>query len=234
MLEGLHPIKHAVRFGADVRRVITGDPDLLTRLSQALAPDVAPWIIERAETVNYQVFSQLAPIPPETGVIAIAQRRIYLAAEIVAAPRRSPLVVLERPSHLGNVGAAIRSAAAAGAAGVITTGPQDPWHPAAIRGAAGLQYALPVSRVEQWSEVAGAVTGPVLGIHPGGNLLRPGSIPDDAILVFGSERQGLSREMLARVDGCLAIPMQPGVSSLNLATAVAVTLYVWRLWTGSR
>jgi RNA methyltransferase, TrmH family len=45
------------------------------------------------------------------------------------------------------------------------------------------------------------------------------------VLVFGSERAGISEALSRRADLRLAIPMQPGVSSLNLATAVAVMLY---------
>jgi len=49
---------------------------------------------------------------------------------------------------MGNVGACVRVAAAAGAAAVLTTGENDPWFPDAVRGAAGLHFALPVAAVE--------------------------------------------------------------------------------------
>ncbi len=47
------------------------------------------------------------------------------------------------------------------------------------------------------------------------------------VLAFGTERGGLSPALLARADRRVRIPMRPGVSSLNLATAVAVVLYSW-------
>ena len=47
----------------------------------------------------------------------------------------------------------------------------------------------------------------------------------DAVLAFGSERHGLGAGLLGRADVRVGIPMRPGVSSLNLATAVAVVLY---------
>lgn len=184
--------------------------------------------MNQAVTVDPGVFDELAPLPPETRVIAIAARPEVAADALLVRPRQGPLVLLERPAHLGNAGAVIRVAAAAGASGVITTGPQDPWHPAAIRGAAGLQFALPVARAEDISRIK----GPVVGLHPEGEPLSINAIPSDAVLVFGSERRGLSAEMLSRVDRRIAIPMQPGVSSLNLATAVAVVLYAWRLGQG--
>jgi TrmH family RNA methyltransferase len=45
------------------------------------------------------------------------------------------------------------------------------------------------------------------------------------VLVVGSERGGVGHELRARADHVLALPMRPGVSSLNLATAVAAALY---------
>jgi TrmH family RNA methyltransferase len=53
-------------------------------------------------------------------------------------------------------------------------------------------------------------------------------VPERALLAFGTERDGLSDELLARADARLALPMRPGVSSLNLATAVAGVLYSLR------
>ena len=49
------------------------------------------------------------------------------------------------------------------------------------------------------------------------------------MLAFGSERRGLSDSLLERAERAISVPMAPRVSSLNLATAVAVTLYTWRL-----
>ena len=49
------------------------------------------------------------------------------------------------------------------------------------------------------------------------------------MLAFGTERHGLSDELLARADARISIPMRAGVSSLNLATSVAAVLFAWRL-----
>jgi RNA methyltransferase, TrmH family len=102
---------------------------------------------------------------------------------------------------------------------VLTTGMHDPWDPAALRGSAGLHYALPVARVDA-VEPRGR---PLLAVDPEGEPLD--TIPARAVLAFGSERHGLGDDLLARADGRMRIPMRPGVSSLNLATAVAVVLF---------
>ena len=68
---------------------------------------------------------------------------------------------------------------------------------------------------------------PLIAVDPDGDEeLTP---PPGAILAFGSERRGLSDDLVERADARVAIPMRPGVSSLNLATAVAAVLYSWRM-----
>jgi tRNA G18 (ribose-2'-O)-methylase SpoU len=46
-----------------------------------------------------------------------------------------------------------------------------------------------------------------------------------AVLVLGSEMAGVSREVLARADQAVAIPMLGMANSLNVATAGAIVLY---------
>ena len=225
VLEGFHPLKHALRFGAKVTEVVTVDAAKLNRLAIEYAPDVAPWIRANHSVIPEDEFSRLSPVTPSTGVISIAERPLVSLADMLASPGPAPVVMLERPRNLFNIGAAIRVAAAAGAAGVVTTGPQDPWHPAAIVTATGLQYALPVTRTTGVPRC----DRPLVAVDPSGQSLSRCGIPPRAVLAFGTERDGLSRELVALADCHVSIPMTDGVSSLNLATAVAVMLYSWRL-----
>jgi TrmH family RNA methyltransferase len=163
-------------------------------------------------------------------VIALAERRSIDPAAVLADSRAAPVILLEDPRDLGNMGACVRVAAAADAAGVLSTGSHDPWHPDALRGAAGLHYALPVARLERLPAPA-ALDRPLLAIDPDGEPLQPGELPQRAVLAFGTERYGLSEELSARADASFSIPMRTGVSSLNLATSVAAVLFAWRLST---
>ena len=149
VLEGFHAIKHAIRFHAALEQVCAVDPDELRSLVERLAPDIGPELSRLAKAVPRAVFAELAPVPPETGIIAIARRRQADGAAVLAERGTAPVVLLEAPARLGNLGAVVRVAAAAGAAAVLTTGPQDPWHPAALRGSAGLHFALPVARIDR-------------------------------------------------------------------------------------
>lgn len=232
VLEGFHALKHALRFGASLVDVRTRDPAALRALTADLAPDLTPAIEEAIadpeRTVETETFDGLAPTPHPTGVIALALRPPPELAELLAAADQAPIVLLERPTHHGNIGAVVRVAAAAGAAGVLVTGPHDPWHPSSLRGGAGLQFALPVAQLgpEDLRKVL-ASDRPIAALHPEGEPLEraEGRLPPGVVLVFGSERSGVSPALLDRADLRLRIPMRAGVSSLNLATAVAVALY---------
>lgn len=224
VLEGFHALKHALRFDAKIEAAYTDDLDAVMGLAEALAPDLSPIFKGLVAPVSADVFQALAPRPPKTGVFALAARPSIDAAGLVLAEREAPAVLLENPAHLGNIGAVVRVAAAAGASSVLTLGNSDPWDPAAIRGAAGLHFALPVLRLERCP----TKNGPLIAIDPEGALLQPEALPSSAILAFGSERQGLSSDVLEVADLHLSLPMCPNVSSLNLATAVSAVLYAWR------
>jgi RNA methyltransferase, TrmH family len=225
VLQGFHALKHALRFGASVELVACADPAELERLAQGLAPDLIERIQALALVLPAEAFKRLGPYVPHTGVVSIAARVSTDPHALLAGTGQEPLVLLEDPRHFGNLGAVIRVAAAAEAGGVLTTGRQDPWDPVAVRGSAGLHFALPVARMEHLPET----DRPLLALDPDGEELRPEAVPPRALLAFGTERDGLSRELLERADARLRLPMRDGVSSLNLATSVAAVLYGLRL-----
>ncbi len=228
VLQGFHALKHALRFGASVEVVACADPDELERLARELAPDLIERIRVLAVVLSAEAFKRLGPYVPHTGVVSVARRVRTDPLELLGASGKAPLVLLEDPRHFGNLGAVIRVAAAVEAAGVLTTGRQDPWDPVAVRGSAGLHYALPVARVGALPQS----DRPLLALDPDGDELRPELVPERALLAFGTERDGLSEELLGRADARLRLPMRAGVSSLNLATSVAAVLYSLRLARG--
>ncbi|WP_033436489.1 TrmH family RNA methyltransferase [Saccharothrix sp. NRRL B-16314] len=221
ILEGFHAVKHAVRFGAAVGRVVVLDKEKALGLARSHAPDLVGVFEERAEVVDAAGFLRVVGRSHPTGVGGVAERPGTLDVD-----RSAPLVLLDNPRNLGNFGAVIRVAAGLGAGGVVSLGDVDPWHPNVLRGSAGLHFALPVGRLAG----IGDVEGTVIAFDAGGQELRDARIPDDAVLAFGSERHGLSDEVRARADLVVSLPMRPKVSSYNLTTSVAMGLYHWELF----
>jgi TrmH family RNA methyltransferase len=233
VLEGLHALKHALRFGAQILDVVCRDSEQLDRLAAELAPDVRPQMLALARPVDSEVFTKLAPLAPATGVIALAARPELDLGDLLAQAASAPVVLLEDPRDLGNIGACIRVAAAAAAGGLLSSGGHDPWHPDALRGSAGLHFALPVIHIEGIADTAGT-DRPLLAVDPEGEPLAPERVPPRALLAFGGERYGLSEEITRRAVSRVSIPMRAGVSSLNLATSVAVVLFALGLGRGGR
>jgi RNA methyltransferase, TrmH family len=198
VLTGVHAVKHAVRFGAVIERLTAADPAAARALMAVVAPDVV-----------------LGPIEVGDGELVAHARR-----PSGGPTGKGPAVLLDNPRNLGNVGAVVRVAAGFGARAVLTTGTVDPWHPTVVRAAAGLHWAVSVARVS-------SLPAEVIAFDPAGDDLRDARIPDDAVLAFGSERHGLSADVLARATQVLRIPIRDQVSSYNLATSVAVGLYAW-------
>lgn len=221
VLEGFHAVKHANRFGAEVVAVIH-DPERVLDQLTAAAPDMLR-VVGRASPVDAATFTSLFRHPHPTGLAAVARRPIPIDVNEIT--ETSPIVLLESPRHLGNIGATIRVSAAGGASGLIVTGDVDPWHPAAIRGSTGLHFALPIVHATELPSNG----RPIIAFDPEGDDATGYIPPTNAILAFGSERTGLSDATKATADRLIAFPMRDGVSSINLAASVGIGLYMWRL-----
>ncbi len=208
-LEGFHCVKHALRFAPDlVVEVRVREVEGARALADRLASDVTAALCARAVVADVAHHTGVEG----TGLLPEPERAVLEG-------RSAPLVLLDRPRSPGNAGAVVRVAAAAGASGVAVTGPLDPWHPAVLRGSAGLHYALPVLHLAPDDLPA----GPYAVLDAGGD--PDAVLPAGAVLVVGTERDGVRAGLRARADVVLALPMRPGVSSLNLATATAAALY---------
>lgn len=229
ILEGFHALKHALRFGAPVELALARDPTAADALAAELAPDVRAPLRGLLRSAGPEILALAAPRAPHTGVVGFAQRPRDGAERVRGAAGDRPIVLLENPRDLGNVGAVIRVAAAAGSAAVLTTGDHDPWDPRAIRGSAGLHFALPVVRVAAGT----AFDRPLVAVDPEGEAADPRAIPPGAVLAFGTERHGLTDQTREAAAMRIRIPMRDGVSSLNLATAVAVVLYAYGVSPGA-
>ena len=207
VIEGFHALKHALRFGAELVEAVAVDPEALEALARGAGarPGRAAWPAGGDDRRRRPWPSWCRWCRAPAWSRSPAGPPVDLAA-VLADPRPAPVVLLEQPRNMGNIGACVRVAAAADAAAVLTTGENDPWYPDAVRGAAGLHFALPVTAIEALP----ASDRPLLAIDPEGEELRPGALPPRAVLAFGTERHGISAELLERADARVAIPMRAG------------------------
>jgi 23S rRNA (guanosine2251-2'-O)-methyltransferase len=140
------------------------------------------------------------------------------------------LVLLDGVSDPRNLGAALRTCAAAGVDGVLLGGEGTAGlGPAAIKASAGAVERLPVAReprpAARLEELAGASFA-VVALDP------RGPTPWDAldlrgrvVLVAGGESRGVRPGLLRVCNARVAIPVAPAVDSLNVAVALGVLLF---------
>jgi TrmH family RNA methyltransferase len=223
VLEGFHPARHALRFGAALGLAVTYDREKLFKLADRLAPECIPGIEPVLQVVGRERFTRLSQRSLSSPLLSICARPHHDIASVLDR-RTRPTVHLDRPRKPGNVGAVVRVAAAADL-GAVTVSGQDPWSPVAIRSATGLQFALPVGR----TELPTSCGRPIVAVDVGGDPLDTASLSPDSILVVGGERHGLPAWIREVAHRSVGVPMRPGVSSLNLATALAAVLYSWRI-----
>ena len=161
---------------------------------------------------------------------AALQVDAFRYAETAEILRADIIVVLDEVSDPRNVGAVARSAAAAGAGGLVL-----PKHrsaavtPAAVKASAGVIEHLPVAQVTNvvnFLKVAKAAGFWVYGAAGGAaTTLWQLDLADRVVLVFGAEGNGL-RPLVARTcDALAAIPMASSVESLNVSVAAALFLF---------
>lgn len=145
--------------------------------------------------------------------------------------RNERVLVLAQVDNPSNVGAIVRSAAAFGFTGLVVDAESaDPYARRALRVAMGTTFQLDFARTGSTDELFDALEASgfaTFAMTPDStatplDAVRP---PQRIALILGSERDGLSADVLDRAGHRVRIPMADGVDSLNVAAAAAVACY---------
>lgn len=165
------------------------------------------------------------------------------------APTARTVFVLIEPSHAGNVGAAARAIKTMGFAELVLVRPVRPNVLRLAETIARASGALDVLRAARVVDNLGdaldgvdwlcatAMTPRDFGppTHSPrehfADLAKRVPLPSVGLL-FGTERHGMSNEDVYRCHACLRIPTNPAYGSLNLAQALQVVAYEWRMALG--
>ncbi len=181
-----------------------------------------------AEGVTARVADTVTP-QPALAVAARPRRRLDdLAAACVAGD--GLLLVLVDLADPGNAGTLVRTAEAAGAAGVVCLGDTvDPFGPKAVRAAAGAAFRLPIAEpdapLEALAALGRAGVRRLATVAAGGAAHDTLDLTAPVAFVLGSESHGLPRTVVDAADGLVTIPMPGPTESLNVAAAGAVLCF---------
>jgi TrmH family RNA methyltransferase len=236
LVEGTQSVGRAFEAGWDIETLIVA-PDLLSDTAAAVvAAQQARGV--RVAQLSAELFGRLSDREGPAGLAAIVRSRLTLAEDLPVRPD-AVYVALYEIGNPGNLGTVIRTADAAGAAGVILIGDTaDPFAPSAVKASMGSLFAVPVAHLADagaffgWARAA-AVRVLATSGYADSDHWTTRYRPPLAILL-GAEGPGLPPEALAQADERIRIPMTGTPESLNLAVAAGIMLYeVRRQLTGA-
>ncbi len=215
-----------------VREALRGRRQVLELWASERAAASLEWLSEgpRPQRRKERELTEACGSPDHQGVVAWAEPYRYADALDLAAGERPLLVCLDQVTDPGNLGAVVRSAAGAGATGVVV-----PAHgsarvtPAVCRASAGAVEHVPlavVPNLARWlREVKSGDLWAYGAVAHGGTPMWEADLAGGAALVLGAEGRGLRPLVRKTCDVLVSIPLATGVESLNVSVAAAVLLY---------
>lgn len=215
LLDGAHLIVEATRAGITPVQLIVdaeaGDPESWRQRYPGVPVSV----------LGHDLFKRLAPVATPTGVLALIDipRPLHV-------PEPACVVMIEDVQDPGNLGALIRTAAAAGVeALLLSRGCAEAWSPKTLRGGQGGHFQVVLHEGVDLVEAVRRHAGPVYAAALGQSAsLYDLDLSGHPAFLFGNEGAGLSAAVLAAATP-FSIPMPGTVESLNVATAAAVCLF---------
>jgi len=229
LAEGVRLVEEALAAGIPVRgaavsAALEGTPRggaLKTALAERGVPlvDVSPAQLE-----------ELADTEHPQGVVAAIQPRVWSLAHLLPGPG-AVILVLDAVQDPGNVGTMLRTALALGAVGVVALkGTAELTNPKVLRGSMGAAFRLPAVASDAdtllgWAQARGvelwvaAADGEPVGPQ------APRASRPPLALALGNEGAGAGAALQARAGRRVAVPLAPGVDSLNVAVAAGILLY---------
>jgi tRNA G18 (ribose-2'-O)-methylase SpoU len=213
-------------------------------LLEARPEQVTVYLAEKSllETlVGYSLFQgvlSVGKIPPPTSLDEILEK----------GPQPKLFAAIDGLSNAENLGAVVRNCVAFGVQALLVGETcSSPYLRRSVRNSMGTVFQLPVWEIRTANQMAaaGRRDAPArfdlaqtlrnlrargircIAAHPHTDkkVLSQADFTGDCCVVFGSEGQGISPEVLAACDEAVAVPMANEVDSLNVGAAAAVFLY---------
>lgn len=218
---------------------LEGDHLCRAALARGVRPDLAIftesiWQASEFEWGQCAVEVWVVPDDLFAGLSALeSPAKMGFLLTLPASPALDPhvaTVVLDRLQDAGNVGAILRSASAFGFKQVVALkGTAGLWSPKVLRAGMGAHFGLRLIESASPDDL-NALNVPLLGtdVHEGPflhELIQQNKLSRQCAWVLGHEGQGVSPELMAKVQQKVRIAQPGGEESLNVAAAAAICLH---------
>ena len=219
LADGIHLVSTCLARGVTVARLLVSE-------SGQQRPEIAALLRAAAGTdclvLRDSLFRDISGVSTPTGIAAV-----------IAIPMPSDdalpgdAVLLDAVQDAGNVGAILRTAAAAGVREVLLgPGCAGAWTARVLRAGQGAHFSLTIREQVNLAAVlaAGSATS-IATVAGGGTNLYQIDLTGPVFWLVGNEGAGLSADLIAAADVRATIPLASGIESLNVAAATAVCLF---------
>jgi TrmH family RNA methyltransferase len=240
LVDGRRELARAAAAGVPVVEVFLDASRPVAAVTTAEDAAFAAWLRDAAAggtrivELSSRAFERVAFGGRNEGVVGVVRFAPRELPQVAFATGR-PLLVVEGVEKPGNLGAVLRTADAAGLAGVIVCdGRTDAANPAAIRASLGTVFTVPLAAATardtiDWCRADGRL---VFAATPGGGReWHEAALAGHTAIVLGSEAWGISPAWAeAGAAGVLRLetihlPMHGSADSLNLSVTAAVLAY---------
>ena len=172
------------------------------------------------DEIGEREFNKLSELTTPQTKIAVCRKPNYNSA--LQIENQKLKIVLDRIQDPNNLGAILRSTAAAGLHDVILlNGTADPFNSKSIRASMGAIFHLNLINMTENELIESKLN--LIAAHIDGLNYRKFKLPSSAALILGNEGQGVNDSLL-KVSTKITIPIQK-VESLNVNAAAAILIF---------
>lgn len=221
MLDGWHLVKEAIRTREPIETILVS-PDF-KHLQEITVPEGADMI-----QITDNVVKHLSDTKHPQGIFAVV--KIEIQQEIDPTTASGAWLFMDNVQDPGNIGTMVRTADAAGFAGIVLgEGTADIYNPKIVRSMQGSQFHLKMvtSPLEPWIDAFKKQNKPVFGteLNPQARPYNEVGKHTDFALIMGNEGNGMDKQLLQQTSLNLYIPIVGQAESLNVAVAAGILMF---------
>ncbi len=219
---GRNPVREAIRGQRTVHRAWATKNTLRE-----------PWLSMKGlqvTTASADEIEQRCRSASHQGVCADVSEFVYAGADELLARAEPLILALDQIQDPQNLGAIVRTAECAGAAGVVIPERRSAEvTPAVCKASAGAVEHLPIARVRNVTDFLSDAKSAGLWCY-GADVAGPAAYDSvdyrgGVVLVLGAEGRGMRPRVAAACDALVALPMRGHIDSLSVSAAAAVLVY---------
>lgn len=214
LLEGFKAIEEAFNCGIRLEKIFV----------QKEKADKYKFLNQELIITTEAVLKKISASDSAPEAVAVGEQRHFTLNDISDSKK---IVLLENIKDLGNLGTILRTSTAFNADAIILFGDcADLYNPKCVRSSVGNLWKIPVVEVKTIDELKSFKDYQKIATLPrSNNLLKNFKPQEKCIVMFGSEADGLSEDLIKFSTESVKIEMAENVESLNLSISCGVVLY---------